>query len=110
MLTQAAARRGGGGKRPVRRTMTRGGQLRWSPAEKKRPVRLTTHRGFLRNRERAQRVTGAGESTKNPHGGTVHYGGGQMEMRRSRQVLVGKELRGGMEEDARPDSAHQRGG
>jgi hypothetical protein len=86
------------------------GQLWWSPAEKKRPVRLTTHGGFLRNREGAQRVTGASDSTKNSHGGTVHRGGEQMEMWQSRWVLVGKELPGGTEEDARPDPTHRRGG
>jgi hypothetical protein len=34
----------------------------------------------------------------------------KMEMRRSRRVLVGKELPGGTEEDALPDLAHQHGG
>jgi hypothetical protein len=86
------------------------GQLWWSPAEKKMPVRLAAHQGFLRNKEIAQRVTGNGESTKNPRGGTVHHGGVQMEMRHSRWVLVGKEMPRGTEEDALPDPAHQRGG
>jgi hypothetical protein len=53
----------------------RAGLLRWSSAKKKRPVWFATHQGFLGNRERAQRVTGASESMKNPHGGTVHCSG-----------------------------------
>jgi hypothetical protein len=55
------------------------GQLRRSPVEKKRSVRLATHQGFLSNREGGQGVTGADESTKNSHGGTVHRGGEQLE-------------------------------
>jgi hypothetical protein len=43
--------------------------------EKERSVRLTTHQGFLSNREGGQGVTGADESTKNSHGGTVHCSG-----------------------------------
>jgi hypothetical protein len=55
------------------------GQLRWSPAGKKRSVRLAMHQGFLSNREGGQGVTGADESMKNSHGGTVHRGGEQLE-------------------------------
>jgi hypothetical protein len=44
--------------------------------EKKRSVRVATHQGFLSNREGGQGVTGADDSMKNPHGGTVHRGGG----------------------------------
>jgi hypothetical protein len=68
------------------------------------------HQGFLSNREGGQGVTGADESTKNPHGGTVHHGGGQSKMRWSRWVLMGKEWLGGTEEDTCPDPAHRRGG
>jgi hypothetical protein len=68
------------------------------------------HQGFLSNREGGQGVTGADESTKNPHGGTVHRGGGQSEMRLSRWVLMGKEWLRGMEEDTHPDPARRRGG
>jgi hypothetical protein len=68
------------------------------------------HQGFLSNREGGQGVTGANESTKNPHGGTVHRGGGQSEMRWSRWVLMGKEWLRGMEEDTHPDPARRRGG
>jgi hypothetical protein len=38
-------------------------------------VRLATRWGFLKNRERGERVTRANKSTKNPHVGTVHHGG-----------------------------------
>jgi hypothetical protein len=65
---------------------------------------------FLEHREGGQGVTGADESTKNPHGGTIHRGGEQLEMRWSRWVLMGKEWLGGTEEDTRPDPAHRRGG
>jgi hypothetical protein len=47
--------------------------------EKKRSVRLETHQGFLSNIEGGQGVTGADESMKNSHGGTVHRGGEQLE-------------------------------
>jgi hypothetical protein len=47
--------------------------------EKKRSVRLATHQGFLSNREGGQGVTGADESMKNSHGGTIHWGGEQLE-------------------------------
>jgi hypothetical protein len=56
-------------------------QLRWSPVEKERSVRLATHQGFLSNREGGQGVTGADESTKNSHDGTVHRGGDNWKMR-----------------------------
>jgi hypothetical protein len=42
------------------------------------------HQGFLSNREGGQGVTGANESTKNPHGGTVHHGGEQFEIQNLR--------------------------
>jgi hypothetical protein len=47
--------------------------------EEKRPVRLATHRGFLKNRERGERVIGASKSTKNSHGCTVYRGGERFE-------------------------------
>jgi hypothetical protein len=53
--------------------------LRWSPAEEKRPMRLTTRWGFLKNREWGERVTGAGKSTKNPRRCTIHHGGERFE-------------------------------
>jgi hypothetical protein len=93
-----------GGQCGERRRAT--GQLRWSPTEKKRLVRLATHQGFLSNKEGGQGVTGADESTKNLHSGTVHRGGGQLEMRWSRWVLMGKEWLGGTEEDTCPDPTH----
>jgi hypothetical protein len=58
--------------------------------EKKRPMRLTMHQGFLRNREGAQRVNGAGESMRNSHGGTVHHGREQREMQRSQGSYWGR--------------------
>jgi hypothetical protein len=61
-----------------------GGALWWSPVEEKRPVRLATHRGFLKNRERGERVIGAGKSTKNSHGCTVYRGGKGLNPRGSR--------------------------
>jgi hypothetical protein len=48
--------------------------LRWSLAEEKKVVRLTTHWGFLKNRERGETVTGAGKSIKNSRGCTIHRG------------------------------------
>jgi hypothetical protein len=42
-------------------------------------VRLATCWGFLKNRERGERVTGAGKSTKNPRGCTIHRGGERFE-------------------------------
>jgi hypothetical protein len=65
---------------------------------------------FLEHREGGQGVTRADESTKNPHVGTVHRGGDELEMRWSRWILMGKEWLGGMEEDTRLDPAHRRGG
>jgi hypothetical protein len=53
--------------------------LWWSPAEEKRPVRLATRQGFLKNRERGERVTGAGKLTKNPRSCTVHHDGERFE-------------------------------
>jgi hypothetical protein len=35
--------------------------------------------GFLKNRERGERVTRADKSTKNPHGCTVHHSGESFE-------------------------------
>jgi hypothetical protein len=72
-------------------------------------VRLTTHQGFLSNREGGQGVTGADESTKNSHGGTIHRGGDNWKMRWSRWGLMGKEWLGGTEEDTHPDLAHRWG-
>jgi hypothetical protein len=42
-------------------------------------VRLATHQCFLKNRERDERVTGAGKLTKNSHGCIVHRGGERFE-------------------------------
>jgi hypothetical protein len=42
-------------------------------------VRLATHQGFLKNRERGERVTRAGKSTKNPRDCTVHHDGERFE-------------------------------
>jgi hypothetical protein len=67
---------GGGG--PKQWHLSAAEALRWSPAEEKRLMRLATRRGFLKNRERSERVIGASKSTKNPHGCTVHHGGGKV--------------------------------
>jgi hypothetical protein len=78
--------------------------------EKERSVRLAMHQGFLSNREGGQGVTGADESMKNSHGGTVHRGGDNWKMWWSRWGLMGKEWLWGTEEDTRPDPTHRRGG
>jgi hypothetical protein len=56
-----------------------GGVLRWSPVEEKRHVRLATRRGFLKNRERGERVIRANKSTKNPRGCIAHHDGERFE-------------------------------
>jgi hypothetical protein len=65
-----------GGRGPKQWHLSATEALRWSPAEEKRLMRLTTRRGFLKNRERG---IGASKSIKNPHGCTVHHGGEKFE-------------------------------
>jgi hypothetical protein len=45
---------------------------------------------FLEQQRGGQGVTGANESTKNSHGGTVHRGGDNWKMRWSRWGLMGE--------------------
>jgi hypothetical protein len=78
-LTRPMQRQRCGGGRPKRWHPTTVEVLRWSPAEEKRLVRLATHRGFLKNRERGERVTGADKLTNNSRGCIVHHGGERFE-------------------------------
>jgi hypothetical protein len=48
-------------------------------------MRLTTHRGSLKNRERGETVTKADKLTKNPHGCTVHHPGKGLNPRDSQR-------------------------
>jgi hypothetical protein len=77
---------------------------------KKRSVRLTTHQGFVSNREGAK---GSPEPTNRRRIPTVALFtamGNNWKMRWSQWVLMGKEWLRGTEEDTRPDPAHRRGG
>jgi hypothetical protein len=88
----------------------RAGLLRWSSAKKKRPVWFATHQGFLGNREREPKGSPEPANRRRIPTVALFTAAEKMEMRRSRRVLVGKELPGGTKEDARHDLAHQHGG
>jgi hypothetical protein len=71
---------------------------------------LTRHGGSLRNRERAQGVTRAGESIDKSRSCTVHYGRGKVGIRMAHGIRAGKMLTGGQRGSARSFLAARRGG
>jgi hypothetical protein len=72
-------------------------------------VSLATHGGSLRNRERAQGVTGAGESIDKSGSCTVHRGGEKVGIRMAHGVGAGKMLTEGRRGSARSFLAARRG-
>jgi hypothetical protein len=71
---------------------------------------LARHGGSLRNRERAQGVTRAGESIDKSRSCTVHYGRGKVGIHMAHGIRAGKMLTGGRRGSARSFLAARRGG